>query len=155
METLEAGSELNMGATADVNGVNVENTNPEETLVSGAECTYTVEAGDSLYRIAVLNDTTVAAMQEANPDLTGDAPILQPGQVLKLPDCIPGESSLTPTPTPSEEESTSGTQGEGTQQVYIVKSGDTMGAIATRFGVSVNAILAANSLDNPNVLSIG
>jgi LysM repeat protein len=152
METLEAGSDLNMGATPEVGGFDASG-NPEETLVSGADCTYTVESGDSLYRIAVLNDTTVDAMMDANPDLTGDAPVLQPGQVLKLPDCIPGESS--PTPTPTEEEGGSGSQAEGTQQVYIVKSGDTMGAIATRFGVTVNALMAANNLDNPNVLSIG
>ncbi len=62
----------------------------EEVLVSGADCTYTVEPGDNLYRIAVLNNTTVDAMKTANPDLVGDAPILQPGQVLRLPDCAVG-----------------------------------------------------------------
>jgi LysM repeat protein len=143
---------VNMGATEDFSA-NVDNSgNPEETLVSGADCTYTVESGDNLYRIAVLNDVTVADMQEANPDLSGDAPILQPGQVLKLPNCIPGESIATPTPTT---EDNGNPAPQASQEIYTVKSGDTMGAIATRFGVTVNAILEANNLDNPNRLSIG
>jgi LysM repeat protein len=155
-DTLESNTgdgSINMGATEDISANVVNSGKPEETLVSGADCTYTVESGDNLYRIAVLNDVTVADMQEANPDLAGDAPILQPGQVLKLPNCIPGEGTATPSPTPAGEDNTPAAQ--ASQEVYTVKSGDTMGAIATRFGVTVNAILAANNLDNPNRLSIG
>ncbi|MEO8395629.1 MAG: LysM peptidoglycan-binding domain-containing protein [Chloroflexota bacterium] len=140
------GDVVNMGATEDLSG------NSGTPLVSGADCTYTVESGDNLYRIAVLNDVTVADMQDANPDLSGDAPILQPGQVLMLPNCIPGEGTATPTPT---SENNGSPAPQASQEVYAVKPGDTMGAIATRFGVTVNAILRANDLDNANVLSIG
>ena len=38
---------------------------------------------------------------------------------------------------------------------YTVKSGDTLAAIAERFSVSVDAIVAASNLANPDVLSIG
>ena len=129
---------------------------PEETLVSGADCTYTVEAGDSLYRIAVLNDVTVDDMKAANPDLVGDAPILQPGQVLKIPFCVPGEGTMTPLPSSEAGSGPTETPAPAaSQEIYTVQPGDTLGAIATRFGVTVNAIMRANDLDNPNRLSIG
>lgn len=42
-----------------------------------------------------------------------------------------------------------------TPQSYTVQSGDTLGSIAVRFDVSVEALLAANNLANPNVLDVG
>lgn len=38
---------------------------------------------------------------------------------------------------------------------YTVESGDTLGAIAARFGVSVDALVAFNQLDSPDVLAVG
>lgn len=38
---------------------------------------------------------------------------------------------------------------------YTVQSGDSIGSIASNFGVSVNTIIWANSLKNPDALSIG
>ena len=150
-DTLEAGGVVSV-STEDLSTPVDNSVNPAETLVSGADCTYTVESGDNLYRIAVANNVTVADMQTANPNLTGDAPVLQPGDVLKLPNCIPGEGTATLNPTSAS----GGTPAAvASQETYIVKPGDTMGAIASRFGVSVNAILEANGLDNPNRLSIG
>jgi LysM repeat protein len=129
-----------------------------EPLVSGEECTYTIEPGDSLYLIAIRNDTTVAALQEVNPDLTGAAPILQIGQVIRLSDCVPGGESVVeetdPVEVPDEAE-VIGTALPAGAQTYRVQPGDTLGAIATRFGVTVRAITEANSISNPNALSIG
>ncbi|MBI1257450.1 MAG: LysM peptidoglycan-binding domain-containing protein [Chloroflexi bacterium] len=156
METLEANSGINMGATEDLSGSVDNSGNPEETLVSGADCTYTVESGDSLYRIAVLNDVTVDDMKAANSDLVGDAPILQPGQVVKIPFCVPGQGTMTPLPSSEAGSGPTETPAPAaSQEIYTVRSGDTLGAIATRFGVTVNAIMRANNLDNANRLSIG
>ena len=38
---------------------------------------------------------------------------------------------------------------------YIVQSGDTLGSIAARFGVTVDAILRANNLSSANYLYLG
>jgi len=38
---------------------------------------------------------------------------------------------------------------------YIIQTGDTLGQIASRFGVSVNAIAEASGLDNINIISVG
>lgn len=40
-------------------------------------------------------------------------------------------------------------------QIHIVQPGDTLWAIATRHGISVEAIVAANHLVNPDALSLG
>lgn len=40
-------------------------------------------------------------------------------------------------------------------QTYTVVAGDTLGEIATRFGVSVEALAAANGITDPNVLEVG
>lgn len=54
------------------------------------------------------------------------------------PAVIPTFTSAPPTPT-----------------IYLVRSGDTLGTIAEQFGVSLEAILAANGLTDPNLLSVG
>lgn len=135
--------------------VNVEGSETDE-LVSGDECTYTVEPGDSLYLIAINNDTTVADIQAVNDDLVGAAPVLQIGQVIQMPDCEPGaaaEAEETEEAQETVEGDTTPLPGEA--QTYTVQPGDTLFDIATRFGVTVNAIVRANEMSNPNDLDIG
>ena len=130
--------------------------------VSG-ECTYTVQAGDNLFRIATNNDTTVDAMRAANPDLTGTNPVIQPGQVLNLPDCGGTDSSssvevmptevppiITPAGSPPAD-----TVIRGDGQIYIVERGDTLFRIAQQFGVTVDEIIAVNELPDPDRLDVG
>lgn len=38
---------------------------------------------------------------------------------------------------------------------YLVRSGDTLSAIAERFGTTVEAIMAANNLVNPDIIFAG
>lgn len=40
-------------------------------------------------------------------------------------------------------------------QVHVVESGETLGAIAQRYGTTVQAIAEANELADPNVLAVG
>jgi len=42
-----------------------------------------------------------------------------------------------------------------TPTVYVVQAGDTLGTIAQRFGVTVDVIMAANGITNPNLVSVG
>jgi peptidoglycan LD-endopeptidase LytH len=87
---------------------------------------YTVQAGDSLWKIATANKTTVEQLQKLNPTITTS---LYPGQTLRLPD---------------------------DPNVYIVKQGDALWKIALNLGVSVPELIQANpQLTDPNVLNPG
>ena len=62
---------------------------------------------------------------------------------------LPAALNATPIPPTA-------TQAAGpTPTVYLVKPGDTLGTIAQHFGLSVQEIMAANNITNPNVLSVG
>lgn len=114
-------------------------------------CTYTIQRGDTLFRIALDNGTSVEALRQANPQISGD--LIQPGDVLNLPDCDPGSGQLaTPLPTV---EPTRPAPGPGGETTYTIESGDTLFNIARRFGVTVEAIVAANQISNPDRLRVG
>lgn len=132
---------------------------------SGDDCLYIVQAGDNLFRIATSRGFTVEDMRRVNPDLVGDPPVLQIGQLLNLPECQPagapsapmgagtaldevpaGQPLLAPATAPPEFMA---------GETYTVRPGDTLFTISQRFGVSIQAIVDANNLANPDRLSIG
>jgi LysM repeat protein len=57
---------------------------------------YTVKSGDSLWKIANQNGTTVADLKKANPTISGNT--IQPGQSINLPGGASGSSQAAPTP---------------------------------------------------------
>jgi hypothetical protein len=70
------------------------------------------------------------------------------------------EAAATPTPTVSPQASASPEPtpvASPTPVTYVVKSGDTMSKIATQFGVSLDALIAANTetVPDPDVLQVG
>lgn len=69
----------------------------------------------------------------------------------------PTSTPLSPTNTASPSPTSTATTAPPTPTpvVYTVQSGDTLGAIADRFGVTVDEILAANTVANADSLSIG
>ena len=93
---------------------------------AGGACgsTYIVQWGDTLDAIAWRCDTTVSALYAANPGISG---YLYAGQTLVIPGG--GYNYYAPV-------SYSGT--------YVVQYGDTFSAIASRYGVSMNELWAAN-----------
>lgn len=108
---------------------------PEPVPVQPASGSYTVKSGDTLSGIAQRYGTTVATLAAING--IADPNKIYPGQVLRL-------SGATPAPKP-----VSG------GQVYIVKPGDTLSAIGSRYGVSYQSIASANGIADPNKIYIG
>jgi len=103
----------------------------------GYACTayYTVKPGDTLYRIAGWYGVGAYAIAQANSLLNLNA--IYAGQVL----CIPG--GAVPPPPPAQ------------TTWYTVKPGDNLYRIAIRFGTTINALMAANGISNPNRIYVG
>jgi LysM repeat protein len=84
-----------------------------------------------------------APPEPTSPQPTSPAVLLiTPAPTLDIDATATALSSVRlPTPTPSG--------------LYTVQEGDTLGALAERFGVSVDQIVAANNLTDPNSLQAG
>ena len=69
----------------------------------------------------------------------------------------PTDTPIQPTPNPTRvavaQKTTIATTGG--QNVYVVQPGDTLRNIAAQFGVSVDDIITANALPNPDLLEVG
>ena len=91
---------------------------------------YIVQAGDSLWKIATQYGISVDELKKAN-NLTSN--ILNIGQLLFIP---------------------TSDKNTGTEDVYIVKAGDSLWKIANQYGVSVDELKNYNNLTS-DLLSIG
>ena len=130
-------------------------------LPPGADpCVVVVTSGDTLLSIARSNDLTLEALIAANPTVltAGEFTTLHIGWELRLPNCGTPEASAV---DPAVDPEGAGAQaappaGEGgLPTVHIVQSGDTVYSIGRQYGVDPQAIINANSLANPNALSVG
>ncbi len=113
---------------------------------------YTVQAGDTLGVIAAKFGTTVSAILTANR-LTNPNLIFV-GQVLTIPGTTTTTTTPT-TPTTGTTPTTPTTPTTSSSGTYTVQAGDSLGRIASRFGVTVSAIMSANGLSNPNLIYVG
>lgn len=100
---------------------------PTKEIYEGEENVYIVQKGDTLYSVAMANNTTVDELKKAN-NLTSN--ILSTGQLLKIPSALLPEST------------------------YIVKKGDSLYSIATKYNTTVDELKRINNLTS-NTLSIG
>jgi LysM repeat protein len=110
---------------------------------------YVIAKGDAFSSLAKKFSVSVKAIQEANPGVLPTK--LQIGQKLHIPPAPPSAPTATastgqqPAGDPAALDTTSG------QQMYAVKSGDTLSAIAKHFGTRIAAIRSANSLKTDNI----
>ena len=90
---------------------------------------YVVQSGDTFYRIAQKYGLTVAQLQAANE-------IPDPAKLAV------GQALLIPTPT-------------ATALRYTVRSGDALYRLAQLFNTTISAIVQANQIANPDLLTVG
>ncbi|MGB1286762.1 MAG: LysM peptidoglycan-binding domain-containing protein [Aggregatilineales bacterium] len=113
--------------------------------------TYTVAAGDNLYRISLRFGVPMTALATAN-NLT-NVNLIFVGQQLVIPG--DGGTAAPPAATPVPDTSTPTTNPPTTTGTYAVAPGDTLGRIAQRFGTTFQAIASANNIANPNLIFVG
>jgi LysM repeat protein len=100
--------------------------------------TYTVQVGDTLSAIAARFGTTVAELVTANG--ISDPNLIYAGQALTIPAAGNGGGAIST--GPSSASPTGGT-------TYTVQVGDTLSAIAARFGTTVAELITANGIRIP------
>ncbi len=108
------------------------NTNNTETIY------YTVKRGDTLSRIAREYGTTVEEIAQING--IQNVNLIYPGQSLRI---------LTNSNIHGTESNSTG------KTYYTIKRGDTLGAIASRYGITVQNIVNWNNIQNPNLIYPG
>ena len=119
--------------------------------------TYTVSKGDTLSSIAKKNQINKADLVAAN-HLKGTS-VLHTGQKLIIPAKSGQASSFEPAPAEpaatakSEPAAEKASMGEGTK--HVVRNGETLGAIARKYGVKQGDIAVANNITDPKKIQPG
>jgi LysM repeat protein len=158
---------------------------PQPRIVSsgaaqpGGGSSYTVKDGDTLAGIAAKFGFSLDDLLAANPDVSASS--LSIGQTLKLPAAPIAPTTILPTTAPATaaaktpapatsapttEPATAAAPSDtpvpaatGTPsslgQTYTVQAGDYPATIAAKFGITVEALLAANPGIDPTNLQIG
>lgn len=110
-------------------------------VTSGGACPnpYTVQRGDWIYSIARKCGVAPGALLAANPGINPN--LVVAGMRLNIPGG--GTSGGQPAPVP------------GSGKTYVVRQGDTLFSIATRYGTTVQVLMQMNGLSNPNFVYAG
>jgi LysM repeat protein len=112
-----------------------------------ATTTYVIAEGDTFYRIAQRIGTSATVIERLNPE--ADPLRLVIGQVITVP-ASGFLATVMPSPVPMLMPTA-----VLTPITYVVQRGDTLYRIAQRYGVTVEVLVAANSLANPDRLDVG
>lgn len=131
---------------------------PNPAPSSGA-ATYTVKSGDTLSGIAARNGVALSDVFSWN-GLNGRS-IIYPGQQIKVasgtgaPAPAPAAPAPAPAPTAPAPAPAPAAPALANTGAYTIKSGDTLGGIASRLGVSLSSLLSANHLSMSTIIYPG
>ncbi|SFC33300.1 LD-carboxypeptidase LdcB, LAS superfamily [Alkalibacterium subtropicum] len=135
------------GQTLTIPGTSGESGSDSNGSNEGTSSTsYTVQSGDTLSVIARNYGTTVAALVSANTISNPD--LIYVGQTLEIPGTDGGSDSGDSGGDSGPDQTPSGT-------TYTVQSGDTLSAIARDYGTTVDPLVSANNISNPNLIYVG
>lgn len=126
------------------------------TAQPAAATTYTVRTGDSLSGIAAKHRVSLAALVSANRITNPN--LIFPGQRIQIPGTAPAQPAAKPAPTPApkpEAKPAPTPPATPATTTYTVQPGDSLSAIATKHGVTLAAVIAANDLADPGMIYPG
>lgn len=120
---------------------------PAKSSVSSVSSTgtYKIVAGDTMSRIAAKHNMSLNALLNLNGMRASQ--IIYVGQTIKVAGTAPKAPATTVSPAPAAKPTTSGS--------YTVKSGDTLYAIASKLGMSINSLLSVNNLRLSSIIYPG
>ncbi len=117
-----------------------------------AQTTYVIQPGDTLFGIARSFGVSVQSIAAANNIVNPN--LIYAGQTLIIPDSTASAPAPPPVePPPSEAPPSEAPPSTGI--TYTIQSGDTLLRIAAIHGVSLQALIQANNLPNPNLIFAG
>ncbi|USD13651.1 LysM peptidoglycan-binding domain-containing protein [Priestia megaterium] len=142
--------------TLQIGSTSTDSSSSSTPTTTSSNHTYTVKSGDTLYRIAKNNGTSVQQLKEWN-NLSSH--LIYVNQVLK----ISGTGTVSSSPSAPVQEKTNETQASpapGNSKSYKVQPGDTMWSVAQRHGISISQLkqwnnLSSNTIYINQVLQVG
>ncbi|MED4393424.1 LysM peptidoglycan-binding domain-containing protein [Priestia megaterium] len=142
--------------TLQIGSTSTDSSSSSTPTTTSSNHTYTVKSGDTLYRIAKNNGTSVQQLKEWN-NLSNH--LIYVNQVLK----INGTGTVSSSPSAPVQEKTNETQASpapSNSKSYKVQPGDTMWSVAQRHGISISQLkqwnnLSSNTIYINQVLQVG
>ncbi len=115
---------------------------------------YIVQEGDYLAKISKRYNVTIASIRRLNPSIKKD--VIRLGQKIKLPGKIDVGAQKVPTTAKPIAKRVSATTSSytGPTKEYVVKNGDTLGAIAYGNGINIRQLKKLNNLTS-DMLKVG
>jgi len=104
---------------------------------------YVIVSGDNFSSLAKKFGVATKALEDANPGV--EPTKLQIGQKIHVPAPV-ASAAAAPASAPATADTTDG------EQMYTVKSGDTLSSIGRQFGVRIKAIRTANNLATDRIV---
>ena len=146
--------------STDATGASSSTAASPTTTADAGGATYTVQSGDSLWKIARKQNVTVAALKQAN-NLSGDS--LKVGQKLHVPvatakaasDAAGNTVSGGIASTSSAAWQSPGTYTENGQTIHVVDFGESPSTIAKKYGVKMDDLLKANNITDAKKVQYG
>jgi LysM repeat protein len=117
---------------------------PVSSNTSPGGSVHVVSVGETLSSIAAMYGVTLSRLADANNLANHDIIVL--GESLLIPDAATPSQTTGYSDTPSAPPS---------GNLHVVQPGETLSALAATFGVSLDALLAVNSIANPNFVVAG
>lgn len=114
------------------------------TVVGAVAVAVMATANDGRDRTGAAVDSSSSGIASPSARPTRSPRLSPAATPTATPSATPAPATEAPTATPAP-----------TPRTYVVQEGDTLAAIAQQFGTTVEAIQAANGIEDPNVIGVG